>query len=320
MTTPNQPAVFIAGIYAADLVFTAASLPSRGETVRAGSFMRSHGGKGSNQAVAAARAGARVSFYTLIGDDAFGQDAQAMWSREGIRSLARVMPGQSSGAAGIVVNPETGDNAIVVYPGASGTMCAADIDPLEAEIARSAVAVVQLEQPVEAALRVLELARAHGVTTLLNPAPACPLPDALYALCDYIVPNETEAALLTGLPVQTTEQIAAAAQSLLSGGVRNVILTLGERGSYFHNGSTSFLVPACEAGPCLDTTGAGDGYMGGLATALARGDDPRAAMEYASALAGLSVTRRGAAMSMPRKEEIEAVMRGGEIPPPSTGR
>ncbi|NYT35401.1 ribokinase [Allopusillimonas soli] len=306
--------LFVAGIYAADLVFAAQRLPSLGETIQASGFMRSHGGKGSNQAVAAARAGADVCFFTLIGDDAFGEDARALWRNEGVRSLARVIPGQATGAAGIFVE-ESGDNAIVVYPGACRTMGACDLEMVEAEIAAAKVFVIQLEQPVEAALRGLELARRHGVITVLNPAPACPLPEALFPLCDYILPNESEASRLTGLPAETPTQAEAAARALLSKGVGSVVMTLGDRGSLFCNSETSFTVAAHKAGACVDTTGAGDGYTAGFATALAQGRSPRQAMLFATALAGISVTRRGAAASMPTRAEIETALAAMAQPP-----
>lgn len=267
--------------------------------------MRSHGGKGSNQAIAAARAGADVCFYTFIGDDAFGREASALWQTEGIRSLARTIEGHSTGAAAIVVNNQTGDNAIVVYPGACLHMSGRDLERVEIEIASADVFVVQLEQPVDVAIRGLALARKHGVTTILNPAPACDLPEEIFPLCDYILPNESEASLLTGLPVQTEQQAESAARSLLEKGARNVIVTLGEKGSLFCNEDALFSIPAYQAGQCIDTTGAGDGYTAGFATAIASGACARRAMEFAAVLAGISVTRPGAGASMPTRQEID---------------
>lgn len=314
MTDPGtrRPRLFIVGIYAADLVFSADRIPAPGETVRAAGFMRSHGGKGSNQAIAAARAGAEVLFFTLIGDDAFGREASALWSKEGIHSLACTRQGRNTGAAGIVLNSHTGDNAIVVYPGACLDMSEHDIEQMESEIASAAVFVAQLEQPVNVALRGLSLARKHGVATILNPAPACDLPKEIFPLCDYILPNESEASLLTGLPVDTVPQAESAARALQENGARNVIVTLGEKGSLFCGNEGSFLVPAYRAGPCVDTTGAGDGYAAGFATALARGASARQAMEFAAVLAGISVTRPGAGASMPTRQEIDSAMTGGK--------
>lgn len=307
-TAGKEPRLFIVGIYAADLVFSGSRIPIPGETVQAAGFMRSHGGKGSNQAIAAARAGANVCFYTLVGDDAFGREASALWRAEGIRSLARTIEGCSTGAAAIVLNNQTGDNAIVVYPGACLNMSGRDLEQVESEIASADAFVVQLEQPVDVALCGLALARKHGVITILNPAPACDLPEEIFPLCDYILPNESEASLLTGLPVQTEQQAEFAARSLLEKGARNVIVTLGEKGSLFCNEDVLFPIPAYQAGQCIDTTGAGDGYTAGFATAIASGACARQAMEFAAVLAGISVTRPGAGASMPTRQEIDMAL------------
>jgi ribokinase len=304
----KRPKIFVAGIYAADLVFTGNRMPVLGETVTASAFMRGHGGKGSNQAVAAARAGADVAFFTFLGDDAFGQDAAELWRTEGVQNKARVIPGQATGAAGIFVNAQTGGNAITVFPGASSLMRASDLDRVVAEIAAADVFVVQLEQPVEVARRALEIARTHQVTTILNPAPAVSLPDDIFALCDYILPNETEAGLLTGLSVESPEEAEAAARVLLQKGVRNVIVTLGERGALYCAESETFLLEPVVVGACIDTTGAGDGFTAGFAVGLASGLHWRDAMAFAATLAGISVTRHGAAASMPTLAEIEAVL------------
>lgn len=300
------PRIFVTGIYAVDLVFTGSRLPVPGETVPASGFMRSHGGKGSNQAIAAARAGAEAIFFSFIGDDSFGKDASAVWRAEGVVDKTATIKGQVTGAASIFVDERTGSNAIAVFPGASRLMQASDIDRLESDIAASDVFVVQLEQPIVVACRGLELARKHRVATILNPAPAACLPDDIYSLCDYILPNESEASLLTGLPVGTVKEAEAAARVLLDKGVGNVIVTLGEKGALYCNAQETFLVDPVNAGACVDTTGAGDGFTAGFAVALSKGLAPRAAMEFAATLAGISVTRHGAAVSMPTLAEIEA--------------
>ncbi|MFT0548771.1 ribokinase [Allopusillimonas ginsengisoli] len=307
--TRNQSGIFVSGIYAADLVFSGRRLPAPGETVTADGFMRSHGGKGSNQAIAAVRAGAQVRFFTLIGDDAFGRAATALWQAEGICSMAKVIDEEVTGAAGIFLDTRTGHNSIFVYPGASRLMTPAHMDALEAEIAASAIFVIQLEQPAEVAARGLEIAHENGVTTILNPAPATILPDDIFARCDYLIPNETEASLLSGIAVNSLESAKAAADVLLEKGVRNVIITLGEKGAVLCNADESHLSPAVYVGPCIDTTGAGDGFAGGFAAGLARGLSPKQAMQFASALAGISVTRHGAAVSMPGIAEIEQVLK-----------
>lgn len=300
--------VVILGIYVTDLTFRASRMPRLGETIAGSAFAMGPGGKGSNQAVAAARAGADVTFCTRLGADAFGEIARSTWTAEGITARATSMPDMATGAAHIFVDDVTGSNAIIVAAGAAGTLCAQDVEAVEADIAAADVFVTQLEQPVAAAHRGLELARARGVTTVFNPAPAFPLDDSIYPLCDYITPNETEAAALTGVAVKTVEDARRAADLLLAKGVRAVIVTLGESGALFHTATESVLVPAFDCGRVVETAGAGDGFTGGFAAALARGDSPLDAVRFGCALASLSVTRAGTAPSMPRRAEIEAVL------------
>jgi ribokinase len=300
--------VVILGIYVTDLTFRAKRMPAIGETIAGTAFAMGPGGKGSNQAVAAARAGADVVFCTRIGADAFGNIAQATWAAEGITSRATVVEGMSTGAAHIFVDDVTGGNAIIVASGAAGTLGPGDVDAIEDDIARAKVFVTQLEQPVPAARRGLELARRHGVTTVFNPAPAMPLDDDIYPLCDYITPNETEATTLTGVTIKSVDDARRAADVLLAKGARAVIVTLGEEGALLHTPDVSELVPAFNCGRVVETAGAGDGFAGGFAAALARGDAPIEAVRFGCALASLSVTRAGTAPSMPTLAEINAVL------------
>lgn len=300
--------VAILGSFVADLAFRARRLPAVGETLEGTGFKMGPGGKGSNQAVAAARAGAQVVFCTRIGDDAFGSIARATWSAEGIAARATVLNGVSTGAAHIFVDDITGKNAIIVASGAAGTMTAADVDAIEADIAAARVFVTQLEQPLPAARRGLEVARKHGVITVFNPAPALPLDDDIFPLCDYITPNETEATALTGVPIANADDARRAADVLLAKGVGTVIVTLGEGGALLHSATQSVLVPAYHCGRVVETAGAGDGFTGGFAAALARGEEPIAAMRFGCALAGISVTRAGTAPSMPTLDEVNQVL------------
>jgi ribokinase len=301
--------VVILGIYVTDLTFRAARMPLIGETIAGSAFAMGPGGKGSNQAVAAARAGAEVVFCTRIGNDAFGEIARATWAKEGITARASVIDGVSTGAAHIFVDDTTGMNAIIVAAGAAGTMNAADVDAIEADIAAAQVFVTQLEQPLAAARRGLEVARRHGVVTVFNPAPAMPLDDAIFPLCDYITPNETEATALTGVPIANADDARRAADILLARGVGTVIVTLGEGGALLHSAAQSVHVPAYQCGRVVETAGAGDGFTGGFAAALARGDDALAAMRFGCALAGISVTRPGTAPSMPALDEVNQVLK-----------
>lgn len=300
--------VVILGVFVADTTYRAERLPRIGETILGKSFVLGPGGKGSNQAVAAARLGADVSFITRLGADAFGDMAIRTWEDAGVRPAVRRMPESYTGAAFIFIEDATGNNCIIISPGAAAEITAADLDAEAGLISGAAVFVTQLEQPLSAALRGLEIARANGVTTILNPAPAQPLGDDILRLCDYLTPNETELAELTGMPVSDVDDVRAAADHLLQRGVGTVVVTLGEKGALLHGKGRSAVVPAVSAGPVVETTGAGDAFNGALATALARGDDPGVAVRYGCATAGLSVTRAGAARSMPDRAEVEALL------------
>src|SRR5260221_741924 len=190
--------VAILGVFVADLAFRAGRLPAIGETIIGSGFAMGPGGKGSNQSVAAARLGANVTFITRIGQDAFGDVALATWQREGIVARAMRWAAEQTGAAFIYVNDRNGENAIIVYPGAGGAIAPADVEAAADAIRGARVFVTQLEQPLAAASRALAIARSAGVATIFNPAPAMPVEDAVYPLFDYVVPNATEAASLTG--------------------------------------------------------------------------------------------------------------------------
>ncbi|WP_108660760.1 ribokinase [Acuticoccus kandeliae] len=303
--------VAILGIFVADLAFEAPRLPMMGETLLGEGFRMGPGGKGSNQAVAAAKAGADVAFITRLGADAFGEIALATWSEAGVDTATVVRDtARPTGAAFIFVSTRDGNNAIIVNAGAAGAIGPADLDAARDAIEGARVFVTQLEQPIDAAARGLAIARAAGVTTILNPAPAADLSDEILALCDYVTPNESEAAALTGIAVDTVEDARAAADRLIARGVGRAVLTLGERGALYHDGRDAVLVPAFSAGPVRDTTGAGDAFNGGFATALAEGADPLAAVRFACATGSLSVTRPGAAAAMPTRAEIDALLQG----------
>ena len=305
----TPPRITIMGIFVADLAFRTPRLPAWGETVLGSDFRIGPGGKGSNQAVAAARLGAQVSFISKVGRDAFGDLARRTYAEEGIDvQFLYESADIATGAASIVVHESRGENAIVVVPGACNQLMAEEIDRARDQIAGSAVFLTQLEQPIALAAHALELARSLGVTTILNPAPATTLPASLYALCDYLTPNESEAALLTDLPVETDEQAKRAAEALLARGARNVIITLGEGGALVKNASVSAHVPAFHAGPVVETTGAGDAFAGGFAVALAEGRNIVESTRFACAAAGISVTRPGTAPSMPRRREVDQIL------------
>lgn len=300
--------VTVMGSYVADLAFRLDRLPTWGETRMGESFQLGPGGKGSNQAVAAARAGAKVSFLTKLGPDPFGEIARTLYREEGIDTQYIFASPNPTGAAAILIDAVKGENAIVVVPGACFELTPAEVDEAAALIAASAIFVAQLELPLATVEHGLALAHSHGVPTILNPAPAATLPSSIYPLCDYLTPNETEATALTGISVTDLPSAEAAATALLTRGVRNVILTLGAQGAFIKNHALSRHIPAVDAGPIVETTGAGDAFNGGLATALAEGMGPIESTSFACAVAGISVTRAGTAPSMPRRQEINTLL------------
>ena len=301
--------VAVLGIFVADLAFRAPRLPLMGETILGQGFKDGPGGKGSNQAIAAARAGGDARIITRIGRDTFGDMAQKAWAADGIDiSAVTIDDTAPTGAAFIFVSTETGNNAIIVESGAAANLSPADVAAAEAVISSSRVLLTQFEQPVETAIAGLTLARRHGVTTILNPAPAVAVDDAIYALCDYVTPNETEAAALTGLKVETEEEALAAAKELVRRGARNALITLGEKGALLHGEAGTHVVPAFKVDKVVETTGAGDAFNGGFAVALAEGKSPVEAIRDGCATAGISVQRPGTAPSMPTRAEIEALL------------
>ena len=302
--------ISILGIFVADLTFRTERMPNKGETYIGNSFKLGPGGKGSNQAVAARRAGAETMFITKIGKDTFGEMAMKLYADEGINSkYVWEIPDMSTGAASIVVNEETGDNAIIVVPGAADAMVPDDLDTAEAGIADCAFFMASLEVPIPVMQHGLEVAKRNGVPTILNPAPAAMLPDEVYGLSDYFTPNETEAAILAGIPVVTIEDAEEAAKIFLQRGIDTVVITLGENGAYVRNSGINQHVPAFNmGGKVLETTGAGDAFNGGFAYALAEGMSLIEAVRFGSATAAISVTRLGTAPAMPVNSEIQDLL------------
>ena len=303
----KQPVV-VMGSYVADLAFRTRKLPAWGETYMGTDFKLGPGGKGSNQAVAAARAGAQVSFISKLGRDAFGDLARSTYRQEGINTSCLLETDVATGAAAIILDANSGENAIIVVPGACFELTPAEVDQARDLIATTAVFVTQLELSLPTVEHGLHLAHSLGVRTILNPAPGCALPDSIYPNCDYLTPNESEAEVLTGIPVQSLADAERAADALLARGVRNVVVTLGAKGALVKNSTLREHVQAIDAGPVVETTGAGDAFNGGFAVALAEGRDIVEATRFGCAVAGLSVTRPGTAPSMPHRHEVDAIL------------
>jgi len=301
-------AIVILGVFVADTAYRAERPPVMGETILGKSFALGPGGKGSNQAVAAAMAGGDVHMMTKLGRDPFADMALATWAKAGVTPAITQHDDSYTGAAYIFIEEATGNNAIIVCPGVARTISPSDIEAQRALIEGASVFVTQLEQPMDAAHRALQIARGAGVRTILNPAPAAEISDEMLGLCDFVTPNESEAEGITGIKVVSVADAEAAAGALMDRGAGAAVITLGENGALYRDAGRSVHVPVISAGPVVETTGAGDAFNGGFAAALAEGMDPVAAARFGSATAGISVTRPGTAPSMPARAEIDALL------------
>jgi len=303
----SGPGVTVMGSFVADMAFRTEKLPVWGETYMGREFRMGPGGKGSNQAVAAARAGACVRFISKLGRDALGEMARQTYREEGIDATHVLETDTATGAAAIILDAKTGENAIVVVPGACFTLTPEEVEAARGAIAESAVFLTQLELALPTVGFGLAMAHRLGVRTILNPAPGCALPDSIFSNCDYVTPNESEAEVLTGIRVTSLAEAERAADALLARGAGTAVITLGAQGALVKNARLREHVPAVDAGPVVETTGAGDAFNGGFAVALAEGRDLVEAVRFGCAVAGISVTRAGTAPSMPRRHEIEAL-------------
>lgn len=299
--------IAILGVFVADTTYRADRAPKIGETILGNAFALGPGGKGSNQAVAAARAGGSAHMITRLGRDTFADLAFATWKDAGVIP-AITQYDDPTGAAYIFVEEATGNNAIIICPGVAAGISPEDIDAQSDLISTASVFITQLEHPLKAAKRGLEVARAGGATTILNPAPAADLPRDIYSLCDVMTPNESEAEGITGIKVTDLASAEKAARALMALGVGTGIITLGENGVMLVDGEGAQHQPVISAGPVVETTGAGDAFNGGLAVALSEGMPMGDAVRFGCATAGISVTRPGAAPSMPARAEIDALL------------
>ena len=298
--------ILVFGSFVADLMSRGPHLPSPGETVLCSLFQMGPGGKGFNQGVAAHKAGGDVTMVTKIGRDAFGDLARSTMQSLGMDTAHLLVSDTvGTGAALVFVDETTSQNMIGITPGACATITEEDLCALEPVLAQSSYLLMQMEVNLEANWRLLRLAKQHGVMTILNTAPAQPLPDEIYRQLDMVTPNEVEAELLTGVPVADEAGAQRAADALIAKGVKNAVITLGSRGVFVATAERAALIPVPRV-EVLDTTGAGDAFNGGLVTALSEGKDLFAAAKFANALAAVSVRRMGTTNSMPTREEIDA--------------
>lgn len=297
--------VFVMGSYVTDLTARASHLPKPGETVFGQSFRTGAGGKGSNQATAAARLGAEVSLVTKLGNDAFGKLALEHFKAENIDTAHIAIDEEQPTGSALIAVDDYSENMIVVTAGACSTIKREEIERAEEKLADSAIVVTQLETNLDAVEWTLELAEKHQVPVLLNPAPYQSIPSEWLKKVAYITPNETEAAQLTDLPVESQEEALAAAEKLYQMGAANVILTLGKKGCLLYNEEYKGKFFKGLTMKAVDTTGAGDAFNGGLAYALANEIPLTEALEFANTVGALAVTKEGTAQAMPTLEEVE---------------
>jgi ribokinase len=298
--------IAVIGSNMVDLVTYSDRSPAKGETIEAPEFAMGFGGKGSNQAVAAARLGADVMVVTRVGDDLFGPGTRQNYLDNGIdASHVEAVPGTSSGVAPIFVDP-SGENCIYIIKGANGHLTPADVDRAAADLKRCKLIVLQLEIPLETVYHAIAFGAEHGIETLLNPAPAVAHLDVeKCSRATFLVPNETELATLTGMPTETNEQAVAAARSLIARGIRTVIVTLGKRGSMLVTAERQQHIPGFPV-QAMDTTGAGDAFIGSFAHYYVATGDLEGALHKASLYAADAVTRPGTQKSFAAAAEFEA--------------
>jgi ribokinase len=301
----DTPRIAVVGSANTDLITFADTFPRPGETLFGRNFDIGFGGKGANQAVAARLCGAEVLMVAKVGRDLFGEATFKNFESFGIDTThVKIVEDAPTGVAPIFVEPN-GQNRIIVVKGANDKLTPADVDAAAAELQRADTIILQFEVPLATIYHTVRFARAHNIRCIVNPAPAVPASVADLAGADYFIPNETEAELITGLPVQTMEQAAACATALLGKGFRRVVLTLGARGALFADSTGHVHVPPFPV-TAVDTTGAGDAFIGSLAVFLAEGLPEKDAVARASLYAALSTTRVGTQKSFPRRTEFAA--------------
>jgi ribokinase len=305
--TTRRPAIVVVGSSNTDMIIRVPRIPRPGETLLGGEFLTAAGGKGANQAVAAACAGGRVVFVARVGKDSFGDQAIEGYREAGIDVRHVYRDAAAPSGVALIFVAHAGENSIAVAGGANSRLSAADVDKAAGVIRSAAVLVMQLETPLPAVRRAAALAAKAGVPVILNPAPARELPDALLKLISVMTPNETEAEMLTGIRVTSDAAAAKVCAALRSRGVGSVVLTLGARGAFVDDGSTQRVVRGIRV-KAVDSTAAGDVFNGALAVALAEGRSLLDAVRFANAAAALSVTKLGAQPSAPSRAAIAACL------------
>ena len=297
--------ICIFGVFVADLCFVGSKIPIKGQTILGEKHIVGPGGKGSNQAIAAARLNGDISFITKMGKDNHSEMAFDLYKEAGVKTHSIIQDEKLfTGVAGIMID-ENGNNAINIISGAAEHLVNSDVDNQIETIKNSEIFLTQMETPDETTIYALKKAKENGCTTILNPAPARKIDEENFKLIDFFTPNETEAEFYLNKKIKTESDIENAGQELLKKGVKNVIITLGEKGVYFANKEQNFFLDAFKLkDPVIDTTGAGDAFNGALTVSLASNLDIKEALIFANKIAGISTTKLGAAASMPFTKDL----------------
>jgi ribokinase len=307
---PAVPKITVVGSYNTDLVIRTPRIPQKGETILGGPFFSGPGGKGANQAVAAARLGAEVAMVVKLGNDQFGDLALMNLKNEGINCEYVIRTDESHTGVAFIIVDDAGENVIVVASGTNYLLSPVDIDFARSAITQADVVLFQLESPIDTVKYALEMAHLAGVKVLLNPAPGRPLDAEILSMVDILTPNQSETEILTQLPAATLEQASAALDALLTAGIKTAVLTMGAQGALLATPENKTVLPAYTV-DVMDTTGAGDAFNGALAVAIAEGQTLEDAVCFANAAAALQVTRQGTASAMPVRREVEEFISRG---------
>ena len=298
----SQKSILVIGSSNTDMTAKTAELPRPGETVLGGVFTMGAGGKGANQAVAAQRLGGKVKFICKVGRDMFGDNSIAQYEKEGLDTSGILRSNLPSGVALIYVDSHA-ENCIVVASGANGDLTVEDIEKSRKDIEASSILLLQLESPIPSVLKAAEIAHKAGAMVVLNPAPACPLPEELFRYIDLFIPNETELSSFSGIAVEDIPSAEKAAGAMQAKGVGKLIVTMGSKGALICEGGPSTFVPAHKV-KAVDTTAAGDTFCGALCVALSEGKSLREAAEFACRASALTVQKMGAQNSIPYRKDL----------------
>lgn len=303
----EKPAVMVVGSFNMDLSMRSPRMPVAGETILGGPFTTGPGGKGANQAVAAARLGAKTTMLVKLGKDVFGDQAAQNLIKEGIAPEFILRTSETHTGVAFIIVDDQGENEIIVASGANFAITLEDVEAARPAIEAADILLLQLEVPLDATFRAAQIAHAAGVKVVLNPAPGQALPDELLRMVDVLTPNETEAQIISGLPVTNVTEAEAAAAHLIQTGVGAVVMTLGAKGALVATKAGNQRVAGYKV-TVVDTTGAGDAFSGALCVALAEGKALDLAASFANAAAALQVTKPGTAPAMPYRQEVDALV------------